>query len=260
MLAGAGTWNGRFATPGGVHRSFEVSVVLDGTGPIVANGYEVVVEPGDVLACDMNLPHRHLLPGLRLRYVNFEITNPSARDRMRKLIAAMPTPLLRLPGTGGSIGSLFEDLDRLEREHRWNRPLGSLMAKSAFLSVLVRLLRGIDDSGGDASLAERVSAFLEANLGARIRLADLGARFSLSPRYLNTVFKRHTGTTIGRHLVDLRIDHVRRLLTRTDSSITEIALDAGFSDCQHLCKVFKEHVGCTPTEFRRGLDVIHDGE
>ena len=60
-----------------------------------------------------------------------------------------------------------------------------------------------------------------------------------------------TGLTIQQYLIRLRIGKAKKLLCATSYSITDIALETGFCDCQHFCKVFKQLEGITPTQYGR---------
>lgn len=48
-----------------------------------------------------------------------------------------------------------------------------------------------------------------------------------------------------------RAERARDLLTTTALSVTEIALETGFSSSQHLSTAFRRLTGSTPTDYRR---------
>lgn len=63
--------------------------------------------------------------------------------------------------------------------------------------------------------------------------------------------KRLTNLTPARYLGRLRLSEAARLLReRQEVSITDIALNLGFSSSQHFATTFGERFGCTPREFR----------
>ena len=73
-------------------------------------------------------------------------------------------------------------------------------------------------------------------------------------RHLDAIFQR-TGTTLHRSILQRRIDKAAFLLTSTawrDDTILAIALECGFSSHSHFSRVFRSHLGLTPTEWRRG--------
>lgn len=68
---------------------------------------------------------------------------------------------------------------------------------------------------------------------------------------LRTAFRNETGTTLGQHHLNLRLQEVRRLLTQTSLSITEIASRLNFYDQKHLSSIFKKKAGLTPLAYRK---------
>ena len=73
--------------------------------------------------------------------------------------------------------------------------------------------------------------------------------------HLRRCFKKETGKTPHEFLLQLRMEHARRLLEEQhrDAPLTirEIALLSGFSDPYHFSNTFKRRTGMTPTEFVR---------
>jgi AraC family transcriptional regulator len=82
---------------------------------------------------------------------------------------------------------------------------------------------------------------------------ELGRSVGVHPVHLATVFRKHFDCTIGEYVRRLRIDFASRQLARSEDSLCEIALAAGFSDQSHFSKVFKNQTGMTPGHFRASL-------
>jgi len=61
----------------------------------------------------------------------------------------------------------------------------------------------------------------------------------------------------GLVLRNLRIEKAKRLLLYTSLSITEIALDVGFSSSQYFSRVFSKAEGVDPRTFRKMRSGIH---
>lgn len=82
------------------------------------------------------------------------------------------------------------------------------------------------------------------------RLAEVACRHEI---HLAREFRRFFGTSVGLYARRLRGEHAARLLGRAHLSISEIALECGFSSHSHLCREFRAHFGVTPSQFRRGI-------
>lgn len=63
-------------------------------------------------------------------------------------------------------------------------------------------------------------------------------------------FRRFFGASLGAYMRGLRAEHAACLLLRTRMSISEVALECGFSSHSHLCREFRARLGMTPSEYR----------
>jgi AraC-like DNA-binding protein len=52
-------------------------------------------------------------------------------------------------------------------------------------------------------------------------------------------------------LAEMRVTEARRLLLHSNKSLAQVAAELGFSDQSYFTKVFKQHTGMTPSEYRR---------
>ena len=65
-----------------------------------------------------------------------------------------------------------------------------------------------------------------------------------------TLLSREVGTSFVELLLSERINAAKKLLLTTDMSITDIALDTGFSDSSYFIKKFRRSTGITPYKYR----------
>lgn len=93
--------------------------------------------------------------------------------------------------------------------------------------------------------------FIEAYIDADIRLEDMAALVNLSPYHFAREFKRTTGITPHRYIINRRLERAREWLTQEKHSIAEIANEFGFADQSHLTRLFKRQFGLTPTDYIR---------
>lgn len=83
-----------------------------------------------------------------------------------------------------------------------------------------------------------------------LRLQNLADLVHLNPVYLSQLFKSVTGMNISTYVTRTRMDHAKRLLSNTGLKIYDIARLSGYQSPKHFMLVFKEHVGCTPSDYR----------
>ncbi len=88
---------------------------------------------------------------------------------------------------------------------------------------------------------------------AETSLADIRQRYHFSPSYLNRIFKKETGTTIQQHILDVRMEHARRLLEETDIPITAAGEAVGYEDPAYFTTSFRRKYGISPQKYRDSL-------
>ena len=93
--------------------------------------------------------------------------------------------------------------------------------------------------------------FIDYNFTREISTKDIFDNAFLCRRAAEIRFKKVTGTTVYRYLIELRLDHLCSLLETTDLSLTECATRSGIFDINYLFHVFKKVKGCSPASWRR---------
>jgi two-component system, response regulator YesN len=83
-----------------------------------------------------------------------------------------------------------------------------------------------------------------------VNLEMISQTFYLNKNYFCSLFKKTTGQTFSDYITILRIDHAKRLLAQTTLKTYEIADRVGYQDQRYFSKVFRQLVGCQPTEYR----------
>lgn len=100
-----------------------------------------------------------------------------------------------------------------------------------------------------AEKAQAAKAFLASHLSEQVTLNDMAREVAVSPFNLARIFQQQTGLPVHRYLTLLRL---RASLERlSDSDLTKLALDLGFSSHSHFTDMFRREFGRTPSEARK---------
>lgn len=99
----------------------------------------------------------------------------------------------------------------------------------------------------------RALIIMEQNLAEPLPIAQIATRLKVSTRQLERLFQQAIGMRPGEFYRTLRLRFAGFLLNTTDRPVTEIAMDAGFSDCAHFSRQFKAAHRLSPTDVRAGL-------
>ncbi|MEU8933603.1 GlxA family transcriptional regulator [Streptomyces sp. NPDC048409] len=79
----------------------------------------------------------------------------------------------------------------------------------------------------------------------------LAARAALSPRHFARAFQAETGTTPGRYVDRIRLEHARRLLEDAGDGVEEVSRASGYGTPEAMRRAFLKALGTTPAEYRR---------
>ncbi len=108
--------------------------------------------------------------------------------------------------------------------------------------------------GGLALWQQRiVTSYIEEHLAEQISLATLAQLVRLSPYYFCRAFKQSVGEPPHRYHNNRRIEHAKTLLANASASVTEIALELGYSETSSFTAAFRRTTGITPTGYCRSL-------
>lgn len=97
---------------------------------------------------------------------------------------------------------------------------------------------------------DRILNYIHMHYSEPLNLPDLTKYFNLSETYISRYFKEKVGKNYLAYLNDVRIQNATFDLCQTDHSVTEIALDNGFSTPSVFNRHFREKYGKTPSEYR----------
>jgi len=120
---------------------------------------------------------------------------------------------------------------------------------SILYNIIHRLYTSCDTSSG---ILKPAIKYIENNY-TRSDLSNttLAVQCGISEVYFRKLFAEQYNTTPKQYIIDIRIDKAKQLLTDGILKINAISEQCGFSNPYHFCRVFKDKVGVTPTEYMK---------
>lgn len=85
-------------------------------------------------------------------------------------------------------------------------------------------------------------------------VAWCASELSLSANYFGDLIKKETGKSPHEYIQLKLIDVAKERMFDTNKSVSEVAYGLGFKYPQHFSRVFKQHVGVSPLEYRSSMN------
>lgn len=123
------------------------------------------------------------------------------------------------------------------------------------LKILADHLEGTaSDALSTADYHERVVSqirdYICTNLADDLRVERLAAMVRYSPAHLGVLFRRHTGGSVHRFVMDRRLDKARDMLDAGRRPVRKVAKEVGFLDPLYFSKAYHRRFGLCPSAER----------
>lgn len=262
------------------HPEFEIHLIRQGSGKLVAGDYIGPFGPGHVAMIGPDLPHDWMGDLASGEYLH-------GRDVVLQFDGAFLLKFRQLMPELGELQPLFERARRgLEftgesateaaRLLEAIGPAQGLHRLLLFLQLL-NILRSAPESNAkclasacyaptlDAKSADRIHRafeYLQAELSGDIRVSVIADRLHMSEPGFSRFFKRVTGHGFIDLMRKLRIQRACRMLLQTQMSVADICFEVGYSNLSNFNRHFRYEMKVTPSDYRRGPSVtlfnLHD--
>ena len=94
---------------------------------------------------------------------------------------------------------------------------------------------------------------IEKDYSKDISLDSIAAKIGFTSSYFSTLFKQEMGDTYINYLNKYRISRAKEMLHEKNSTVCNIAKQAGFSSSYSFIRTFKKYEGITPGEYKAML-------
>ncbi|RCW48901.1 AraC family transcriptional regulator [Paenibacillus prosopidis] len=92
--------------------------------------------------------------------------------------------------------------------------------------------------------------YIKWNRFEQLKVSQIADHFGYNMKYLSHLFSTIAGVSLKQFILQQKIEAASFLLTDTNQTINEIALQLGYHDSHHFMKSFKQMTNLTPTGFR----------
>lgn len=243
------------------HKELEILIIRAGRAFVQMEGEaaELPLSEGDVVLIPPLAPHcysKNTDAPFSHDCVCFDLSLLSDRalsEGLESGALALP-PVLR---TGDPIAdALFLHVSEAVQACRQGGE-GWELATVGHLSLAFSALKrgGLVHERGEAvrdDFRARVGEILENEYGEALSSAAVADRLYMSHAYFCRRFRAAFGLRFMEYLAMYRVEKSKPLLSRSERPVSEIALAVGFKSFSHFTKIFRTHVGESPSAYRAG--------
>lgn len=245
-------------------RDCRLFYVLSGSAQMHAGGQCFPMPPGALFYCRSGICYGLVSKGVELVCVNFDLdqSNNTVTPSYPRINARVHPPQLSGDAVEGECflnswlyipdGSRYlESLQLLLEEFSTQKICFRESSSGILKTMLLQMHRqSIAASTSSEEAVTQTIAYIKKNYAAHLTNRSLSEKTGYHEYHLNRLFLRHTGTSIHKYILNIRIHEAKKLLLNTDSSLAKIAEAVGFNSNTHFSTYFRQSVGITPLEFR----------
>lgn len=247
------------------HRAMEVIIPTENSYDVCAGSNSYHLLPHDILIIPPGEIHTLTAPDMGVRFIYLiDISFLSGIKGFASIQALMSQPVYITQSSHPQIhkGILSRFLE-MEEEYSADRQYSELTVYSILLDIFSKL--GYERTHNENLFSDVrvykkkeyiqklnvVLDYIDANYADSLSLEAMADMAGYSKYHFSRLFSEYTKQTFCDYLNLRRIKAAEGLLLNDSLSVTEIAMQSGFSSIATFNRLFKSLKGCSPSEYRR---------
>jgi AraC-like DNA-binding protein len=226
-----------------IHSYYEGHIVLEGAAEYM-QGTPQKLQPGSALLHAPHMPHTWRTGKsscLRLLFwVNIDPVAPVLQGKLLPI----------WPGMLQEISLLLDDVSEARVGWQDRAMARTSVIISSLLSLADLPAIPLIETGQGMTVVETVEQYFYDNMARPISLSDIAHNAGLSVRSLCRQFHNESGVTVMERLNSFRMSQAAKLLSDTNLTLSEIALQVGLPEPSYFCRCFRKHFHTSPMKFK----------
>ena len=129
---------------------------------------------------------------------------------------------------------------------------------STILSVLARNITETNPESSGYSQSKKkerideIYAYIRYNIydSSMLKISVIAKHFHITSSTLSNYFKKETGNSLHNYILLYKLEIAKDRLLNSDFTVSQIALQLGFTDESHLTRIFKKYCESTPKQYK----------
>ncbi len=239
------------------HEELEVLFVSEGNTKLTVDTNCYSMESGDIAAVMPGEIHSLSTPvHSRMYIMKFLPAGSAGNDALSRIRLHKRV----ISSTDEAYPAFRKQIERIYLEASERKPGFAFAVQAAFLEIITLFLRTEghtvitlaekDRLNSRLQLLQTVNSYIEENYTHEIPLAEIAAHCKYSVSYFAHYFREISNLSFGEYLIRFRLEKATGRMLLTGETLTCIALSCGFNTVRSFNRMFKKHLGITPSEYR----------
>jgi len=233
------------------HSHIEALLITQGQAKVTVGSTAFQLEAGDLYLVFPNVPHGIETSDSSAVVV---IADPARLPAYQDLLKSQlpQCPVLRKGEYPAVVSAIFDRLKALSGQSTPHQQ--SLL--SGYTSALLGELLGVMQLAGrqlDDGLLQKLILYFLDHYTEDISLESVAKALGYSRFYISRLISNAFGCNFRTLLANYRISMAQNLLVTGNRSIGQIAEDCGFKNQSSFNRIFLEHCGITPGQYRKKM-------
>ena len=241
-----------FLYPGGSHSLYELTYVDRDRLHCVADGQDLLLQPGEMVLYDKNQWH--------MQYADVDV----APRFITITFDAQGADLSALAGQKYQIPRVaLPALQLMLREQENPVAHSADMILSLLQILLITLLRQTQPQAqklqpanslkSENETVRRAQQYITRHVREKLSVPEVAKNVDVSPSYLTSLFHKHLQISPGEYIRRIKLQESKQMIREGALNFTQIADALQYSTVHHFSRQFKEKFGITPTEYAKSV-------
>ncbi|MCB0474513.1 MAG: helix-turn-helix domain-containing protein [Flavobacteriaceae bacterium] len=246
------------------HPEIELVYVNKGQGKRHIGNHLSYFNNSQLILIGANLPHNGFADRLttngtetivqfKADFLGETFFNTPETDTINALLKKAKSGIVFKPETKKLVGPKIESLLSIKGFERLLKLLEILNDLSLAQDYELLNVEGfaIETNPQDSAKIDMIFKHINANFQSQISLEEISDKVSMTVPAFCRYFKKSTGKTFTKLVNEYRVVHATKLLSESESSITDVCYECGFNNFSHFNKLFNEFTGKSASAYRK---------
>lgn len=253
------------------HVGIEIIMPLSTEYTVIVGNERYRLLTGDIIVINSGVLHGLAAPpdGERI-ILQFDPALLYTLKEMETLLALVPSVFYITPDREPDLYPFVkQQMDRIVREYDEGKTFSEAIVYAALIEMFVEIGRKVTSQNMNnqrevkKGKTEKQMEYMEVIMKAcnyinqhyqeKLNLEDTAATVGFSKFHFTRIFKQYMNMTFYEYLNKKRVKCAEGLLYSTEMSVTDVAMNSGFSSMSAFDRTFKSTNGCSPSEFRNAM-------